>query len=169
VRLSRYGRGMPTTRSGTAGAFVVIAALALAGCGGSTTTASTSTAAPSSSEAPSDGAPAGALVVVRTGGIAGVVDMVSIAADGTANVTNKTRKSRPCKPSAESLDRLQAIDLSAVRGAPSTSSQLADGFNYSVTSGGTSATASEGDDDSRRAELVDAAADVVATCLAKQS
>jgi hypothetical protein len=160
---------MPTRCSGRAAAFLVIAALSLAGCGGSSTTTSTSTSAPSGTGTPGGHAKTGALVVVRTGGIAGVVDMVSIAADGTASVTDKTRKTRACTPSAPALDRLRAIDLSAVGATPSKAPQMADGFNYSVTSGKASATASEGDHDSRRAELVDAAAGVVATCLAKRS
>jgi hypothetical protein len=47
-------------------------------------------------------------------------------------------------------------------------SQLADGFNYAVRTGDGSAAASQGDD-GRRAELVDAAAAVIASCLATQS
>jgi len=106
-------------------------------------------------------------VVVRTGGIAGVLDMVRIEADRSAELTSKTGKSRTCTPSAASLDRLRGIDLSAVGATPSKPPQMADGFNYSVKSGDASATASEGDDDSRRAELVNAAAAVIATCLAR--
>jgi hypothetical protein len=106
------------------------------------------------------------MVVVRTGGIAGVVDMVRIAADGSARITSKTGRNRSCQPPAESLDRLRAIDLAGVRAIASTPPQMADGFTYSVTSGGARATASEGDDSGRRAELVDAAAAVVAACLA---
>lgn len=109
------------------------------------------------------------MLVVRTGGIAGVSDMVRIAGDGSASITTKARKTRGCTPSATALDRLRAVDLKAVAATTAKPSHLADGFNYSVKSGSASAVVSEGDDDSRRAELVDAAAAVVATCLASQS
>jgi hypothetical protein len=140
---------------------MVAGALLLTACGGSDTTSTATT-----SSKPTSGATSSAIVIVRTGGIAGVLDTVRVAADGSAQLTSKTGKSRACTPSAASLDRLRAIDLSAV-GTASKRPQMADGFNYSVKSGAASATAGEGDDDSRRAELVDAAAAVIATCLAR--
>jgi hypothetical protein len=145
----------------SAAAALVAGALLLTACGGSSDTTSTADAG----SKPTHDATSSAIVVVRTGGIAGVLDSVRIAADGSARLTSKTGKSRACTPSAASLDRLKAIDLSAV-GTASTPPDMADGFNYSVKSGTASATASEGDDDSRHAELVDAAAAVIATCLA---
>jgi hypothetical protein len=174
MKSARYGPGMrraPITMAG----LVVVAAVSLAGCDGSTGSATTegpagssTSASPEGSDSPAD-APASAMVVVRTGGIAGFRDLVQVAADGTARVTTKTGTTRDCTPSASVLDRLRAIDLAAVAATKSTPPPMADGFNYSVRSAGGSAAAGEGDDDSRRAEFVDAAAAVVASCLANQS
>jgi hypothetical protein len=164
---------MPTNRRRAWAGFVLVATMALAGCGGSTVGESpeTSSTTPTSSESatPDDHEPASATVVVRTGGIAGVRDIVRIAADGTARLTTRARTTRACAPSQASLDRLAAIDLVALKAIPSTSSQMADGFVYSVSADGASASASEGDADSHRAELVDAAAAVIGSCLATQS
>jgi hypothetical protein len=152
---------------------VVVTALALAGCGGPSMTersgGPSATTSPAGTDSPTDHAPESAIVVVRTGGIAGVHDMVRVAADGTARITSKTGTTRDCAPSASALDRLRAIDLTAVAAASARPGQMADGFNYSVRAAGGSATAGEGDDDGRRAEFVDAAAAVVASCLASQS
>jgi hypothetical protein len=164
---------MPAIRRCTAAVLVAAAALTIAGCGGSTVAeapAKSSTApSPTSSATPDEDAPRSATVVVRSGGIAGVRDIVRIAADGAAHITTKTGTTRACTPSAVSLDRLSAIDLAALKAIPTKPSHMADGFIYSVQAGDTSATVSEGDDDSRRAELVDAAAAVIASCLAGQS
>jgi hypothetical protein len=153
--------------------FILVGALALAGCGGSTATetsgGSSTTPSPTSTVTPDEDAPTSATVVVRTGGIAGVRDIVRIAADGTARLTTKTGTTRACSPSAASLHRLAAIDLAALQAIPSKPSQMADGFNYSVNAGDARASASEGDDNGRRAEFVDAAAAVIASCLATQS
>lgn len=169
----RYGRDMATTRQCAVAGCIVVLILTLAGCGGSTVTdgsaGSSTTPAPAGSDTSDDNAPTPAMVVLRTGGIAGVHDQVRIAADGTARSTRKTGKTRDCTPSTTSLERLRAIDLAALNAIPTTMSQLADGFNYSVKTGDASASASEGDDDSRRAEFVDAAAGVIASCLATQS
>ncbi len=152
---------------------LLVATMSLAGCGGSTVVEgpakSSTTPSASESATPDDHGPASAIVVARTGGIAGVRDVVRIAADGTARLTTKTRTTRACTPSQASLDRLAAIDLMALKAIPSRSSQMADGFVYSVNADGASASASEGDDNSRRAELVDAAAAVIGSCLATQS
>ncbi len=119
------------------------------------------------SDSPSDAAAASALVVTRTGGFAGVHDTVQIAADGTAQITSKTGETRNCTPSPADLDRLRMIDLAAVGTAPP-KSPIADGFNYSVSSASGSASAGDGDHEGRRAELVTAAAAVVASCLATE-
>ena len=108
------------------------------------------------------------MVVVRTGGFAGVRDLMRVAKDGTARITVKTGDTRACTPSTASLERLRAIDLTALNASPTKQSQMADGFNYSVKTGDGSAAASEGDD-GRRAEFVDAAAAAIASCLATQS
>lgn len=148
---------------------ILIAAISLAGCGGSVGEGPTSTTgSPIGSDSPSDDAPALAMVVTRTGGIAGFHDVVEIAADGTAQVTSKTGETRSCTPSTTALDRLRAIDLAAVGSAPS-KSQIADGFTYSVSSATGSASAGQGDDEGHRAEFVAAAEAVVASCLASPS
>jgi hypothetical protein len=155
---------LPSACSFTAAALLAAVALTLAGCGGESAT--TADAGSPSASAPSSSAHAtGALVVVRTGGIAGVQDTVQIAADGTAHITSRNGKQRDCTPPAATLDRLRAIDIAAVAATPNEAPQMADGFNYSVQSGTTTAQGSEGDDDGRRAELVRAAAAVVASCL----
>jgi hypothetical protein len=161
---------MRTSRSCTVAGLIVVAALTIAGCGGSSVSVGTDDSPSASSPgtaSPSENPTTSALVVTRTGGIAGVTDMVRIAADGSASITSKTSKSRACTPSSTALDRLRAIDLAAVQ-ATTAKPGMADGFNYSVKSGSASAEASEGDDDSRRAELIDAAAAVIASCLAGQ-
>jgi hypothetical protein len=173
VKHDRYRPGMHTFRQCAVAALVMVAAMALAGCGGSTVVAgpakSSTTPSPTSSATPDEDAPTSATVVVRSGGIAGVRDIVRIAADGTAHLTTKTGTTRACTPSAASLDRLAAIDLGALKAIPSKPSQMADGFIYSVQAGDASASAGEGDDNGRRAEFVDAAAAVIGSCLATQS
>lgn len=126
------------------------------------------TASPTGSDAPSDDAPASAMVVTRTGGFAGVHDVVQIAADGTAQITSRSGETRSCTPSPTALDRLRAIDLAAV-GSATSKSPIRDGFTYSVQSASASASADEGDNEGLRAEFVDAAAAVVASCLASQA
>ena len=108
------------------------------------------------------------MVVARTGGFAGVRDLLRVAADGTARITVKTGQTRACTPSTASLARLRAIDLTALNATPTKMSQMADGFNYSVKTSDASAAGSEGDD-GRRAEFVHAAAAVIASCLATRS
>ncbi len=108
--------------------------------------------------------PTGVLVVTRTGGIAGVNDVLEIAADGSAQMTSKTGETRDCVPSPTALQQLRGIDLAAVGSAPS-KPQIADGFTYEVRTAGGSASAGDGDE-GLRAELVAAAAAVFASCLA---
>jgi hypothetical protein len=146
---------------------ILVAAISLAGCGGSDVTQSSSlpstTAAPSGIDAPSDAAPS-AMVVTRTGGFAGVNDVVEIAADGTAQVTSKTGETRACTPSPTAVEQLRAIDLALV-GSGTSKSPIADGFVYSVRTPSGDATVGEGDNEGIRAEFVLAAAAVVSSCL----
>jgi hypothetical protein len=150
---------------------LLVAVVSLASCGGSTVTegpALPSTGvSPSGSDVPSDAA-VSEMVVIRTGGFAGVHDTLQIAADGTAQITAKTGETYRCTPDPSALDRLQAIDLAAV-GSGLTKSPIADGFTYSVTSASGSASASDGDNEGIRAEFVAAASGVVTSCLANQS
>lgn len=116
----------------------------------------------------SSAAPASEIVIVRTGGFAGVMDTVEVAADGTAQVTSRTGETSACTPDASALDRLRAIDLAAIGSTPP-KNPMADGFNYSVSSAGVSASVGEGDNDGIRAEFLAAAAGVVTSCLAYKS
>jgi hypothetical protein len=168
MNIARYRSEMSITRRWAAAGLVAVAALGVAGCGdgSSVTGGGAASASSAATAAPSSNAPSGAIVVTRTGGIAGVVDLVRIAADGTASITSRTGGAHACQPAAQAIDRLRAIDLAALQATPTRSSRLADGFNYSVKAASGSASATEGDDNSRRAELVDAAAAVVASCLA---
>ena len=108
------------------------------------------------------------LVVVRGGGLAGFRDTVRVPPDGRAIVTRRTGSARTCKPDPAAVERLIRLDLAAVGPAPRPSTPVADAFSYTVTVGHESATAAEGEH-GRRAEMVDAAAAVVASCLATQS
>jgi len=168
----RYGRDMAITRRCAVAGLMMVAVVTLAGCGGSTVeagSAGSSTTPSLTGGHPSDD-PTGtqAMVVVRTGGFAGVRDLMRVAENGTARITVKSGDTRACTPSMARLDRLRAIDLAALNATPTKRSQMADGFNYSVKMGDGSAAASEGDD-GRRAEFVDAAAAVIASCLATRS
>jgi hypothetical protein len=133
----------------------------LAGCGAG------SSATGGGAEGPSS-ATGATVVIVRTGGIAGVRDTVKITADGSASVTTKNGRGRPCEPSEQALTRLRATDLAAVAAAPRTVPPIADGFSYAVRVGDQRASASEGDKDSRRADVVKAAAALLTSCLAGQ-
>jgi len=140
--------------------FAFVAGLSLAGCGGATV--SEGPAQPSSSGI----VPPVAMVVTRSGGIAGFHDVVEIAADGTARVTTRNGEARGCTPSAAALDQLRAIDLAAVGTAPS---KIADGFTYEARAAGTVAQAGDGDNAGIRAAFVRAAAAVVGSCLENAS
>lgn len=106
---------------------------------------------------------ASAIVVVRTGGIAGVHDTVRIGADGSAAITRRASSSRACRPAPAAVRRLRSLDLHGL-GARTTAAPVADGFSWSVTAGGRTARATQADDDSRRTELIGAAAAVLASC-----
>jgi len=136
--------------------FMLLAITSIASCGGSSVTGSP---APTSTAA----SQADALVITRTGGIAGVNDVVQIAPDGTAQVTSKSGETHGCNPSPTALEQLRAIDLAAVGSAPS-KPQIPDGFTYEVRSAAGSASAGQGDE-GIRAELVAAAAAVIASCM----
>jgi hypothetical protein len=168
----RYGPGMAITLRCALTGVTIAVVLMLAGCGGSTAGAgsaeSSTTPSPTGSHPSEDPAGTQAMVVVRTGGFAGVRDLMRVAADGTARITVKTGNTHACTPSAASLERLRAIDLAGLKGTPTKVSKMVDGFNYSVKTVDGSAAASEGDD-GRRAEFVDAAAAVITSCLATQS
>jgi hypothetical protein len=144
-------------------ASILVATISVAACAGF----ATGSDAPSDAAA-SDAAPPSSMVVTRTGGFAGVNDVVEIAADGTATVASKTGVTSSCTPSPAAVERLRAIDLAAVgTGLPKT--PIADGFVYSVTSAGEAATAADGDNSGPRAAFVLAAAEVVTSCLENQS
>lgn len=130
--------------------------LAVAGCGDGTDPADRASGAAGSP-------PRGPLVVVRSGGLAGVQDTLRVGADERARLTDRRGATRACRPDPAAVRRLHAVDLAAVP-APTGPPVVADGFTYSVTVGDARATVREGDVDGRRAELVDAAAAVMASC-----
>jgi hypothetical protein len=154
--------------NGTLRAVVLFAAITLAGCGGSAVSESPTT--PTRTDAPSGAATSdapSAITITRTGGIAGVRDVVQLAADGSVSVTQKGGASGSCTPAAEAVDRLRAIDLSALGSAPP-KTPIADGFGYEIVAA--TGTASVGDGDTgAHGELLAAASAVVSSCLANVS
>ena len=145
-----------TRTATTVTGFILVATMSFASCGGSGVTGSPTPPSTTASEA-------GALVITRTGGIAGVNDVVQVNADGTAQLTTRTGGTSSCTPSPTALEALRAIDLAAVGSGPSKPG-MPDGFAYEVRSASGSATASDGDV-GIRAELAAAAAAVVSSCL----
>ena len=107
---------------------------------------------------------ASAMVVERSGGIAGFHDVVEIAADGTAKVTTRNGGTRTCTVDPAVIAALRAIDLAAVGSGPP-KVPIADGFTYVVRTSTGSASAGDGDA-GIRAEFAAAAAAVIASCLA---
>jgi hypothetical protein len=142
--------------------------LGLAACGGesSGTTATSGSATAGNGRAGQDNT-ASAMEVVRTGGIAGVRDVLRIKANGQGTLTDKNGKTSSCRPTDKALDRLRAVDLADVSAGPTAAPVIADAFNYGVRVGDERASGSEGDD-GRRADLVDAAAAVLTSCLQQQ-
>lgn len=137
-------------------ALVLVAAVALASCGGGAVNESL---VPDSSDAA-----ASELTITRSGGIAGVHDVVQIEPDGSASVSQKTGEISACTPSAPAVDRVRAVDLSSLGPAPS-KTPIMDGFGYEII--GASGIASVGDGDTGpHGELLAAAAEVVSSCLA---
>ena len=160
------GNGQAMCRASIKVVGLMVAAVSLASCGGSAVTESP--ASPSAAASPTGSDMTSEMVVTRTGGIAGFNDTVHIAPDGTAQVTSKTGEAHGCQPDPAALDRLRAIDLVAVGSGPP-KQPIADGFTYSVTSAGGSASAGDGDTEGIRAEFVAAVSDVVTSCLTNQS
>lgn len=137
-------------------ALVLVAAISLASCGGAAV--SESPAQPDASDAA-----ASELTITRTGGIAGVHDVVQIEPDGSASVSQRTGVISACTPSQAAIDRVRAIDLATLGPAPS-KTPIMDGFGYEIV--GASGTAAVGDGDTgQHGELLAAAAEVVASCL----
>lgn len=115
----------------------------------------------------SGGVPSSAMVVERSGGIAGFHDVLEIAADGSAQLTSRNAETRTCTPNRAALDALRAIDLAAVGSGPP-KVPIADGFTYVVRTATGSASAGDGDT-GIRAALAAAAAAVIASCQASAS
>jgi hypothetical protein len=158
LALSACGNGSTTSTAGGA-----------AGGGESTTRAPSATGGPPSpAPSASGGTDSGRfLEVMRSGGIAGVRDLVRVAADGTATVVTRDGSSRSCRPAAADVRRLRQLDPAAFAAlaALPRATPVNDGFVFSVrTSQGTAVTG-EGDTNDRRADLLDAAAAVVSACL----
>lgn len=120
------------------------------------------TVAPDSSPTTTD-APASAITITRSGGIAGVNDVVEIAADGSTQVSRKTGIVSACTPTAEAISRLRTIDLAAI-GTAVPKNPIADGFTYEIVTAAGSASVGDGDG-GPRGELLSAAAEVVTSCL----
>ena len=156
----RAGRIEPAMR-GRFRALVLVAAISLAGCGGANVTQSPTppagTVAPDSS--PTTDAPASAITITRSGGIAGVNDVVEIAADGSTQVTRKTGIVSACTPTAEAISRLRAIDIAAI-GTAMPKNPIVDGFTYEIVTAAGGASVGDGDG-GPRGELLSAAAEVV--------
>ena len=108
-----------------------------------------------------------AMVVERSGGIAGFHDVVEIAADGTARVTTRDGGTRACTVDPAVVDALRSMDLAAV-GSGRPKMPIADGFTFVVRTAGVTASAGTGDT-GVRAAFAAAAAAVIASCLAGAS
>lgn len=122
---------------------------------------------PTTTPAGGSGVPASAMVVERSGGIAGFHDVADIAADGSAQVTSRNGVTRSCTPDPVTLDRLREFDLAAVGSGPP-KVPIADGFTYVVRTERGSASAGDGDT-GIRAAFAAAAAAVISSCLANVS
>jgi hypothetical protein len=116
-------------------AAVLLAALPLAGCGGS---------AGSSADRPADPpatAAARPVAVQRGGGVAGVRDAVTVQPDGSWRRTGKSGSARTGTLSADQRDRLArmaadpALRAEATRAVPEI--ECADGFDYQLSAGAT--------------------------------
>ena len=109
--------------------FVLVAASSLAGLRGFSPLQGP--AGPSPAEATDRAAACrrSAMVVTRTGGFAGVNDVVSIAADGTAQVTSRSGETRSCTPDLAALGDC-GRSTSRRWGLGRRKAPVADGFNY---------------------------------------
>jgi hypothetical protein len=149
-------------------AVLVVAAISVASCGGSNVSQSpTPTGASTASDGSDSSTAPAAIVITRTGGIAGVRDVVEISADGSAQVTQKNGVTVPCTPNAGAIDRVRAIDLPPIGTAPP-KAPIADGFTYEMVTPAGSASVSDGAEGPHR-ELLQAAAEVVSSCIATAS
>lgn len=119
-------------------AVVLLAALPLAGCGGSS--GSSGSPAPAPTSAAGTGA-AEPVALQRGGGIAGVRDAVTVQPDGSWRRTAKTGS-----PSTGTLSADQRARLTRMAADPTLRSEAtrtvpeiecADGFDYQLTAGGT--------------------------------
>jgi hypothetical protein len=128
-----------------------------------------------SSASPGDGsagasAPAGAVRLTRSGGLAGVHDTLLVGPDGTATVTGRDGRSRPCQVDEPALAALRAVDPSRVGSAEESSGpRVADGFTYELRTPSGAVTVTEGQTGGRRPELLEAAAAVFAGCAVSPS
>ncbi len=95
----RLGRARCAGVALAAIAALPVATLVLAGCGA---------AAGSPGPAPST-TRAAALVLTRTGGIAGFHDTLRVASDGTATLTRRSGPASTCRVEAAALTRLRAL------------------------------------------------------------
>ena len=155
---------------GRSRALALVATILLASSGGPAVTGSptppSGTTAPDGSVMPSGG-PATRITITRSGGIAGVHDVVEIAPDRSVTVTRKAGQPATCTPTPEAIDRLFSFDL-ATLGAPPSKVPIADGFNYEVVTGAGSASVGDGDE-GVHGELLRVANEIVTSCLATVS
>jgi hypothetical protein len=147
--------------------WLLLAVAALAGCGGALGTPRPDGSAASSPDGPPGGsaAPESTITVTRSGGIAGLNDVVEIAADGSAQLTRRDGAVAACTPSPEAIARLRAIDLGAMGSLPP-KRPIPDAFSYTVAAAGGAVSVQEGDVGAGRAELLAAASEIVSSCLA---
>jgi hypothetical protein len=150
--------------------WVLLAVAAIAGCGGGLGSQPPDpSGAPSSSEGSlGPGDPPAPMTVARSGGIAGVNDVVEIAPDGSARVTRRNGEVAACTPSADAVARLRAIDLRAIGSGPPKHT-IADAFSYTVTTAGSTVSVEEGNLGAGPIDLLSAAAEIVSSCLANTS
>ena len=124
-----------------------------------------SPSSPASTASPADSsAPGSSITITRTGGIAGMHDEVAIAPDNSAHITQKSGVTSACTPSVAAIDRIRAMDLSAL-GPPPSKTPIMDGFGYEVVTDAGRASVGDGDT-GPYGELLAAAAEVVSSCLA---
>jgi hypothetical protein len=105
------------------------------------------------------------LEVTRSGGIAGVRDVVRVAADGTGKMLNRQGGQRTCRPPAAAVERLRKLDLAAIAALPSPTAVVNDGFVFSVRTPAGAAAVGQEDKGGHRADLLSAAAAVISSCV----
>lgn len=105
-----------------------------------------------------DATAVGDVVLVRTGGVAGVHDEVTVGADGAVTVTRRTGTARDVEVDAAALQGVREDAAALVAAAPTsaaTGDGVADGYVYEVTVAGTSWTFVEGSVPTAARGLVD--------------